>query len=186
MSQVTIDGGSAIPVASSLYGTCDTAAETAEKTVVCPSFDNLIAGVTVHIKFTYSNTAANATMNVNATGARPIYRYGTTAPGTTVPTSWQAGSIISFTYDGNNWVMNGWLNDTESISFDTVTIGSSSEGTTIAADEITDWNAGTASTASVSQGVLSIVNGAVPTLGHTPKTIPNISVSQVTVLRENT
>ena len=98
-------------VGSTLYGTCDTAKGTAAKVVTCANFTTLITGVTIHVKFTNSNTVANPTLNVNSTGAKNIYRYGTTAPSTTAATSWQAGAVVSFTYDGTNWIMNDWLND---------------------------------------------------------------------------
>jgi len=96
-------GGSNLPVASTLYGTCATAAGTAAKVVTCDNFDKLITGVTIYVKFTYSNSVANPTLNVNSTGAKTIYRYGTTAPSTSAATSWQAGSVVAFTYDGTYW-----------------------------------------------------------------------------------
>lgn len=103
-------GGSTHLVGSTLYGTCATATGTAAKVVTCANFDQLIEGVTIHVKFTYSNTAANPTLNVNSTGAKNIYRYGTTAPSTSAATSWNAGSVVAFTYDGTYWQMNDWLN----------------------------------------------------------------------------
>lgn len=109
-------GGTTHLVGSTLYGTCATAANVAAKAVTCANFDQLITGVEIRVKFTYSNTAANPTLNVNNTGAKSIYRYGTTAPGTTAATSWQAGAVASFTYDGTNWIMTGWLNDNTTYS----------------------------------------------------------------------
>lgn len=108
--KVTI-GSNSYPVASTLYGTCATAAATAAKVVTCADFDTLLTGVTIFVKFTYANTVANPTMNVNSTGAKEIYRYGTTAPSTSAATSWNAGSVVGFTYDGTYWQMHGWLND---------------------------------------------------------------------------
>ena len=106
-------GGNNLPVASTLYGTCTTAAGTAAKVVTCDNFDKLITGVTIYVKFTYSNSVANPTLNVNSTGAKTIYRYGTTAPSTSAATSWQAGSVVAFTYDGTYWQMVGWLNNND-------------------------------------------------------------------------
>lgn len=106
-------GGNNLPVASTLYGTCATAANTAAKVVTCANFDKLITGVTIYVKFTYSNSVANPTLNVNSTGAKVIYRYGTTAPSTSAATSWQAGSVVAFTYDGTYWQMVGWLNNND-------------------------------------------------------------------------
>ena len=104
-------GGSTHLVGSTLYGTCATAAATKAKVVTCSDFTTLITGVTIHVKFTYSNTVASPTLNVNSTGAKNIYRYGTTAPGVSVGASWNAGQVVSFTYDGSYWQMNDWLNN---------------------------------------------------------------------------
>lgn len=95
------------------YGECSTAAATAAKvvTVTSNSF-NLYSGVTVRIKFDYTNTASAPTLNVNGTGAKNIVKWGTTAVGTSTSTSWTAGSIVSFTYDGTSWVMNNHIDDT--------------------------------------------------------------------------
>lgn len=95
-------------VGSTLYGTCNTAAGTAEKAVTCANFDQLLTGVTIHVKFDNTNTIANPTLNVNNTGAKAIKRYGTTAPSTSVQSSWYAGAVISFTYDGTYWMMDDW------------------------------------------------------------------------------
>lgn len=103
-------GGSTHLVGSTLYGTCTTAANTTAKVVTCANFDQLLTGVTIHVKFTYSNTASNPTLNVNGTGAKSICCYGDVKVGTTIQTSWNVGAVISFTYDGSNWVMNDWLN----------------------------------------------------------------------------
>ena len=81
------------------YGTCTTAAATAAKVVTLSGF-TLVDGATIHVKFTNSNTVANPTLNVNNTGAKSIMRYGTTAASTNTATSWLAGAIVSFTYDG--------------------------------------------------------------------------------------
>jgi len=95
-------------VGSTLYGTCNTAAGTKEKAVVCTNFDKLLTGVTIHVKFDNTNSIADPTLNVNNTGAKAIKRYGTTAPSTSVQTSWYAGAVISFTYDGTYWMMDDW------------------------------------------------------------------------------
>lgn len=101
-------GGTEMPVGSSLYGTCATAAATAAKVVTMAQFDKLKTGVTIHVKFTYSNTVASPTLNVNSTGAKAIMRFGTTAPSTADRTSWHAGAVVSFTYDGTYWQMNDY------------------------------------------------------------------------------
>jgi len=67
-------------VASTLFGTCSTAIDTAAKVVTCSNFSQLENGVTIHVYFVNGNTAASPTLNVNSTGAIAIKRYGTTAP----------------------------------------------------------------------------------------------------------
>ena len=93
-------------VASTVYGVCSTAAGTAAKVVELDNFDALKRGITIHVKFMYTNTASNPTLNVNGTGAKALYAYGTTRPGTTVATSWPAEAILTLTYDGASWRMN--------------------------------------------------------------------------------
>lgn len=103
-------GGNTHLVASTAYATCDTAAATVAKvaTIQDSQAFTLMTGVTIHVKFTNSNTAANPTLNVNSTGAKAIKMYGTTAVGTATTTSWFAGEIVSFTYDGTNWLLNDY------------------------------------------------------------------------------
>ena len=99
-------------VGSTLYGTCSTSVGTAAKVVTCPNFTELVEGVTIHVKFTYSNTAPNATLNVNSTGAKDLCSYGTTRVGLTEGLSWKPGAVVSLTYDGTSWVMNDYIPDT--------------------------------------------------------------------------
>lgn len=89
------------------YGTCSTAAATAAKVVTLEgssSFD-LETGSVVVIKMTNTNSIANPTLNVNSTGAKSIMRYGTTTASTNANTSWNAGSAVTFVYDGTNWLL---------------------------------------------------------------------------------
>lgn len=111
LTQATI-GGSDYLLTNALYGTCETAASTAAKVVSLKGFDSLETGVTIHVKFKYSNTANNATMKVQDTDAKNLCRYGTTRVGTTERASWKAGAVVSFTYDGTSWVQNDYLEDT--------------------------------------------------------------------------
>lgn len=130
-------------IASSALATCETAAATSSKvaTVNDGQVFTLITGTTIQVKFIYSNTASSPTLNVNGTGAYPIYRYGTTAIGNQAATSWSAGSIVSFTFDGTGWVFNGYQLGT----------GSGVE------QENSDWEANT--------GVSSILNKpAIPSM----------------------
>ena len=111
--------GSTYKVASTLYGTCATAAATPNKVVTLTDFNALETGVTVKVKFTYANGVASPKLNINNTGDIAIMRYGSTAPSTSAATSWNAGSVVSFTYDGTYWQMNDWLNNNDDTTWNT-------------------------------------------------------------------
>lgn len=105
-----------------LYGTCSTAAGTAAKVVTCANFDELVEGVTIHVFFSASNTAANPTLNVNGTGAIAIgtgFANGALLrPGTTADTSWVSGAVVSFTYakltsSTYAWMLNDYIANTD-------------------------------------------------------------------------
>lgn len=89
--------------ASLLYGVCETAAATAEKTVTVTGNFTLETGATIAVKFKNTNTASSPTLNVNGTGAKAIRKYGTTAIGTNARDSWTAGTVIVLVYDGTAW-----------------------------------------------------------------------------------
>ena len=96
------------------YGVSSTAADTAAKTVTVDNF-SLVEGAMVIVKFTNTNSASSPTLNVSNTGAKPIYRYGTTAASTSqTTTGWRAGAVQTFVYDGSGWVRDYWENTTYS------------------------------------------------------------------------
>lgn len=96
------------------YGVCSTAASTATKTVTIEGL-KLVEGTIAVVKFTNSNSASSPKLDVNGLGAKPMYRYGTTALSTgTTTTGWYAGSIQVFVYDGTGWVRDYWNNTTYS------------------------------------------------------------------------
>lgn len=77
------------------YGTSSIAAVTAAKTVTCSGY-TLATGEIVAVRFSNANTASNATLNVNSTGAKSI-RYKNAA---TTGNEWEAGDTVTFLYDG--------------------------------------------------------------------------------------
>ena len=79
-----------------LYGTCSTAAATAAKVATATGF-KLVSGTSVSIKFTYANTAASPTLNINSLGAKAVYVNGTRFA------YWAAGSTVTFVYDGTKF-----------------------------------------------------------------------------------
>lgn len=142
IEKVTGTDSSSNRIASTFYCTCSTAAATAQKNATpsdsCVFNDNcLITGVTVHVKFTNSNTHATPTLKVGTATAKQIMAYGTTKPGTSATASWYAGAVVSFTYDGTYWLQNDYKIDTGEVNqnaFSNVKVGSS----TITAESKTD------------------------------------------------
>lgn len=95
------------------YLTCTTAAGTQQKVATLVSGtlpSTLSTGLQVIVKFTNTNSASMPTLKVGDYSAVSIRRYGTTSPSDTAKESWQAGSCISFVYDGTNWQMCDWTN----------------------------------------------------------------------------
>ena len=84
------------------YGICSTPASTVAKTVALSQF-SLNTGAVIGVRFTYKNTAVNPTLNVNSTGAKPIYNCIT---GTYIkPGDIETGMTAFFTYNGSQWVL---------------------------------------------------------------------------------
>jgi hypothetical protein len=99
-------------VPTGIYGVCSTAAATAAKEVEIDGF-TLKTGAMIIVKFTYSNSASQPTLNVNGTGAKPLRQHDTAIFGPMAATSgWYAGAVILLIYDGTNWVRNFWYNST--------------------------------------------------------------------------
>lgn len=98
---------------TSYYATCSTAAATAAKeaTISGQTF-NLVTGARVIVKFTYANSAASSTLDVNETGAKPIY-YNGAAIGKSVT---DANGTYEFVYNGTQWELIGDLDTNTSPS----------------------------------------------------------------------
>lgn len=84
------------------YGTCTTAASTTAKAVTCADFV-LKAGETIAVKMTNKNTVSSPTLNVNSTGAIAIKTMSGSSD--SLAGIWQAGTVVLFTYDGTNWIV---------------------------------------------------------------------------------
>lgn len=98
-------------IATTLVGECETAANVADKVVDCNWFSHLMLFVELRVMFHHANTAANPTLNVNNTGALPIFNYGTNRP-QSQHSSWDDGEILSFTYiDWAGGVSGWWMNN---------------------------------------------------------------------------
>lgn len=81
------------------YGTCSTAAATTAKVGTLDAFVLKKGGVAA-LKFTYANTKASATLNINSTGAKPIFWRGAAI---TADYIIEAGDTVSFMYDGTRY-----------------------------------------------------------------------------------
>ena len=87
------------------YYTCSTAGNTAEKVIDASGY-TLLKGGGLRVNFTEKNTAANATLNVEQTGAKPLYYNGARA---STNNSWYAGEIMTLFYDGAAFQLNSLL-----------------------------------------------------------------------------
>lgn len=127
------------------YGTCSTAAGTAEKDVTCTAYDALTVGDIIFVTFANTNSGAvgSLKLDVNGKGAKPI-KYLGNATKSNLPS---AGYIIKdtpyrFVYDGTNWVMDLYYNTNtntllrtyaSATNIDVPLIGQSSAASTTAA-----------------------------------------------------
>lgn len=85
------------------YGVCSTSASTQAKTVSITGITALTTGLEIRVKMTNAQTYnGTPTLNVNSLGAKNIMQHGTTAA---VRYQWQAGEVVSLTYDGTYWVL---------------------------------------------------------------------------------
>ena len=99
------------PIGSNLFGLCSTASSSPQKSVTMPDFNVLVSGVTIHVYFAYGNTAQNPTLSVGSTAGVAIKRNGILGG------KWSNGSVISFTYDGTNWIQNDADDGSESVTY---------------------------------------------------------------------
>ncbi len=76
--------------------------------------------------------------------------------------------------------LGAWVN--AGLTARTTSIGSASAGTAIPADDITAWTTNTPTAVSVDNEKLIITAGTAASLSYTAKSIPNISVSNKTVV----
>lgn len=94
------------------YGTCDTAAATANKTVICADYDSLQAGDILNVKFANTNTAAvaNLTLNVNNTGAISIKKaYNYAIANLSAKAELNADVLCMFVYNVNSDSTSNWI-----------------------------------------------------------------------------
>ena len=85
--------------AKATYGICSTVGSIAGKVVVCENF-KLEEGAVIEVLFTHGNTSSAPTLDVNNTGAVPVYVNGVAPSTLTNPAEWVDNTYINFVYDG--------------------------------------------------------------------------------------
>lgn len=81
------------------YYVCDTDTDVAAKTVAATNYV-LGTGGSIKVKMTNDNTVNNATLNINSTGAKPLFYEGARASSTN---TWAGGDVLEIYYDGTNY-----------------------------------------------------------------------------------
>lgn len=122
------------------YAECSTGAGTATKTVSITGYSLPTNGGCLHIKMTHANTvASNVKLNINTTGAKPLYYNGSAVSATN---TWEDNEVIEVFYDGDNYQASnarGGGGRADKISFDPTVKGKySSQNVQGVIDEITD------------------------------------------------
>lgn len=145
------------------YAECSTAANVSAKAVTVPYFALPTRGGCLHIKMANANTvASNVTLNINGTGAKPLYYNGSAVSATN---TWEANEVIEVYYDGNNYQASnarGGGGRADKISFDpTIKDEYTSDDVQGVIDEITDDVATNAS------DIDTLNNTTIPTLQNT-------------------
>ena len=131
---------------SNNFGTCSTAAGTAEKAVTLTAGTfNLETGARVLVKFTVTNTAANPTLNVASKGAKPIYYRGSAISAGYLA----ANRTYEFVYNGTQFDLVGDINTDANTTYSAGT-GLSLSGTTF--NHATSVTADTVGTSTASSG----------------------------------
>ena len=94
------------------YGTCTTAAATAGKVITVSGNSNwtLTVGSIICIKFTNTNTATNPTLNINETGAKPIW-YNNSVYTSGGNIAGYANRPAIYMYDGTHYIWLSWAYD---------------------------------------------------------------------------
>ena len=123
ISKITDSNNNTGYFASQSYFTSTSTASSSSKVATSPnnatfSDTSLEAGISVHIHFTYANTASSYTLQVGTSTAKSV----------SLVSPWEANSIVTFTYDGTNWVQNDVRPVVRSIKIDNTVVNPDSDG----------------------------------------------------------
>lgn len=117
ISNITLPNGENYDIkdkyANIAYGNCTTAAATAAKVISIVDNPNwkLQTGSIIIVKFSYTNTAQNPTLNVNSTGAKPVWYNTSLITTSNLAYAAYGNRYISFLYDGTQFIFIGWSVD---------------------------------------------------------------------------
>ena len=104
-----------LTASGTLSGTSDTAAGTAAKVVTTTAGNTTLAnGTVIYVKFTNTNTANNPTLNVDGTGAKPIYFGSTNIPAAYINKNIQYK--LTYSTSSAAWVCNNSFQRVENIA----------------------------------------------------------------------
>ena len=94
---------------NAFFGTCSTAAATADKVVTLSDAAgwSLKAGTIIGVKFANSNSASSCTLNVNGSGAKSVWYDDAVYTGNSIDICGSAGRTNYYMYDGTCWT---WMN----------------------------------------------------------------------------
>ncbi|MBP5596972.1 MAG: hypothetical protein J6Y02_16430 [Pseudobutyrivibrio sp.] len=113
------------------YGTCDTAADVAAKVVTVSADQNFVltTGCVVYVKFANTNTATDATLNVNGSGAKSItYGADTVITSSNGVYTGTANYTNQYMYDGTYWKFAGYSYEKDT-TYSSMSLAEMREGT---------------------------------------------------------
>ena len=122
-------------VGSTLFGTSSTSSTTGTKQVILvgEAYYSDATGITIHVKFDNANTVTDSTLKLQIQTGASSYSTAQPIVNPNGALTWAADSIISFTNDGTNWVINSSGIDASSTSLTLGNISSSGTLTNTAA-----------------------------------------------------
>lgn len=115
---------------NSYTGTCSTAAATAAKEITISADQNFVLnkGTVIGVKFTYTNTAQNPTLNINGTGAKSIWFNTAVITTGSLNRGGYANRYTYYIYDGTYWVWLNWGTD-DNTTYSTMSVAEGQAGT---------------------------------------------------------
>ena len=160
LSGDTIDQIARTATAGIQFASCSTAASIVGKsTGSTPANFSLVSGAKVTVLFSFANTASNPTLNVNYTGAKPIYCRNSNGSITAITSKdyWSDGALVDFVYNGSQWVMQS---DSQTELFNRLTNGLTDQGIYLSNGQLfinaSKINTGTLSANYIQGGILKI------------------------------